>query len=38
MKVLQIIPCFRFGGAEIMCENLILAQSAQGCSVTVVSL
>lgn len=38
MKVLQIIPCFRFGGAEIMCENLILAQSELGWSVTVVSL
>lgn len=38
MKVLQIIPCFRFGGAEIMCKNLILAQAKLGCSVTVVSL
>ena len=38
MKILQVIPYFCFGGAEIMCENLTYALTAQGHQVSVVSL
>lgn len=38
MKILQVIPYFCFGGAEIMCENLTYALKDQGHEVTVVSL
>ncbi|MGN0978391.1 MAG: glycosyltransferase [Faecousia sp.] len=38
MKILQVIPYFCFGGAEIMCENLTYALKAMGQDVTVVSL
>ncbi len=38
MKILQVIPYFCFGGAEIMCENLIYAQKALGHDVVAVSL
>ena len=38
MKIMQIIPYFCFGGAEIMCENLTYALSKAGQEVTVVSL
>lgn len=38
MKILQVIPYFCFGGAEIMCENLILAQKELGHQVIAVSL
>ena len=30
MKILQVIPYFCFGGAEIMCENLVYAQKQLG--------
>ena len=38
MKILQVIPYFCFGGAEIMCETLSCALTQMGHSVTVVSL
>ena len=38
MKILQVIPYFCFGGAEIMCENLTYALQKQGHEVVVVSL
>ena len=38
MKIMQIIPYFCFGGAEIMCENLTCALVKAGQEVTVVSL
>lgn len=38
MKILQVIPYFCFGGAEIMCENLCYALKGLGHEVTVVSL
>lgn len=38
MKVMQIIPYFCFGGAEIMCENLTYALRELGHEVCVVSL
>ena len=38
MKIVQVIPSFAFGGAEIMCENLIYALRRQGHEVLVVSL
>ncbi len=38
MKIMQVIPYFCFGGAEIMCENLTYAQKALGHEVIVVSL
>lgn len=38
MKIMQVIPCFCFGGAETMCENLTYALKAQGQDVVVVSL
>lgn len=38
MKVLQIIPYFCFGGAEIMCENLTYALQELGHEVVAVSL
>lgn len=38
MKILQVIPYFCFGGAEIMCENLCYALKAQGHEVLAVSL
>ncbi len=38
MKILQIIPYFCFGGAEIMCENLVYAQKQLGHEVIAVSL
>ena len=38
MKILQVIPYFCFGGAEIMCENLTYALKAMGQEVCVVSL
>lgn len=38
MKILQVLPYFCFGGAEIMCENLTRAQLALGQDVTVVCL
>lgn len=38
MKILQVIPYFCFGGAEIMCENLCYALKALGHEVTAVSL
>lgn len=38
MKILQVIPYFCFGGAEIMCENLTYALRNLGHAVTVVSL
>jgi len=38
MKILQVIPYFCFGGAEIMCENLCYALRDLGHDVTVVSL
>lgn len=38
MKIVQVIPYFCFGGAEIMCENLCYALAALGHQVTVVSL
>lgn len=38
MKIFQVIPCFAFGGAEIMCENLLYAERAAGHDVAAVSL
>ena len=38
MKILQIIPFFCFGGAEIMCENLTYALKDLGHEVVAVSL
>lgn len=38
MKILQVLPYFCFGGAEIMCENLTCALKEQGNEVTVVCL
>lgn len=38
MKIIQIIPRFSMGGAEIMCENLTQALSEQGNQVIAVSL
>lgn len=38
MKIMQVIPYFCFGGAEIMCENLTYALQALGHEVFVVSL
>lgn len=38
MKILQVIPYFCFGGAEIMCENLTYALMDLGHQVSVVSL
>ena len=38
MKIFQVIPCFAFGGAEIMCENLLYAQRDAGHEVAAVSL
>ena len=38
MKIFQVIPCFAFGGAEIMCENLLYAQRNAGHEVAAVSL
>lgn len=38
MRILQVIPYFCFGGAEIMCENLCYALQAQGHEVLAVSL
>ena len=38
MKIVQIIPAFVMGGAEIMCENLIYGLQKQGCEVVVISL
>ena len=38
MKILQVIPYFCFGGAEVMCENLTYALTALGHEVCVVSL
>lgn len=38
MKIIQVIPVFSFGGAEIMCENLIYALKEQGHEVSAISL
>lgn len=38
MKIMQIIPFFCFGGAEIMCENLTYALKELGHEVVAVSL
>lgn len=38
MKIMQVIPYFCFGGAEIMCENLSYALTELGHEVIVVSL
>ena len=38
MKIMQVIPYFCFGGAEIMCENLTYALKNAGQDVFVVSL
>ncbi len=38
MKILQIIPSFGLGGAEIMCENLIYSLSKMGNEVSIISL
>ena len=38
MKIMQVIPYFCFGGAEIMCENLTLALKNAGQEVFAVSL
>ena len=38
MKIMQVIPYFCFGGAEIMCENLTYALKNAGQEVVVVSL
>lgn len=38
MKILQVIPYFCFGGAEIMCENLCYALKQLGHELCVVSL
>lgn len=38
MKIMQVIPYFCFGGAEIMCENLTYALKSAGQEAFVVSL
>ena len=38
MKIMQVIPYFCFGGAEIMCENLTYALKSAGQEVFVASL
>ena len=38
MKILQVIPYFCFGGAEIMCESLTYALEREGHTVSVVCL
>ena len=38
MKIIQVIPVFGMGGAEIMCENLVYELKKQGHEVVVVSL
>ncbi len=38
MKIMQVIPSFAFGGAEVMCENLLYAQKKLGHEVVAVSL
>lgn len=38
MRIIQIVPRFELGGAEIMCENLTYALQRAGHCVTVVSL
>ena len=38
MKILQVIPYFCFGGAEVMCESLTYALGREGHSVSVVCL
>ena len=38
MKIMQVIPYFCFGGAEIMCENLTYALKNAGQDVFVGSL
>ncbi len=38
MKIIQVIPLFEFGGAEIMCENLTYELIKSGHEVIVVSL
>lgn len=38
MKVIQVIPNFEIGGAEVMCENLIYELREQGIEVVVISL
>ena len=38
MKIMQIIPSFAFGGAEVMCENLVYSLIELGNTVEVVSL
>ena len=38
MRIFQVIPCFVFGGAEIMCETLLYAQREAGHEVVAVSL
>ena len=38
MKILQVIPYFCFGGAEVMCENLCYALKQLGHELCVVSL
>lgn len=38
MKIFQVIPCFAFGGAEIMCENMLYSLNAAGHEVAAVSL
>lgn len=38
MKIMQIIPSFAFGGAEVMCENLVYSLIDLGNTVEVISL
>ena len=38
MKILQIIPGFWVGGAEVMCKNLLLSLKALGHEAVAVSL
>ena len=38
MKIMQIIPSFAFGGAEVMCENLVYSLIELGNTVEVISL
>ncbi len=38
MKIVQIIPSFGLGGAEIMCENLVYSLAKQGHLVEIISL
>ena len=38
MKIIQVIPFFCFGGAEIMCENLVYELKSKDNDVLVVSL